>query len=96
MDTEIGEGDASGIHQVDRLRGLSQMHKPSESDRYDEHHFQTSCGVPYERSEHWLSSFSQIAKRVIQMIDPRTVLDAGCAKRLLNEVWNEGEAPWKV
>jgi len=61
------------------------MQKKSESDRYNEYYFQNHCGIPYERSEHWLNFFSQIAEKIIQKIAPHTVLDAGCAKGFLVE-----------
>ena len=39
----------------------------------------------YQRDEHWLRFFSQIADHIVQEIAPRTVLDAGCAMGFLVE-----------
>ena len=52
---------------------------------YDQYYYLTSCGVPYERTEHWLNFFQGIAEQIISDIEPKTVLDAGCAKGFLVE-----------
>lgn len=52
---------------------------------YDDFYYRTSCGLPYERNEHWLHFFDVIAERIISDINPRTVLDAGCAMGFLVE-----------
>jgi SAM-dependent methyltransferase len=56
---------------------------------YDEFYFRHGCGLPYERSPHWLAFFGQIAERITKGIAPRTVLDAGCAIGLLVEALRE-------
>lgn len=56
---------------------------------FDAHYYQHGCGVPYERSEHWLRFFGQIADRLVSGISPRTVLDAGCAWGFLVEALRE-------
>jgi SAM-dependent methyltransferase len=56
---------------------------------YDEFYFRHGCGLPYERSPHWLAFFGQIAERITKGIGPRTVLDAGCAIGLLVEALRE-------
>jgi SAM-dependent methyltransferase len=52
---------------------------------YDDFYYRTGCGLPYERTEHWLRLFDNIAERIIRDINPRTVLDAGCAMGFLVE-----------
>jgi SAM-dependent methyltransferase len=61
--------------------------------RYFEHH----CGVPYERSEHWLEFFGEIAEGIVRDFQPATVLDAGCAMGFLVEALVErGIEAWGV
>ncbi|MCS6963473.1 MAG: class I SAM-dependent methyltransferase [Thermoflexus sp.] len=52
---------------------------------YDAYYFAHCCGRPYERSEEWLRFFGSIADRIVRDIQPRTVLDAGCAMGFLVE-----------
>lgn len=47
---------------------------------YNAEYYKTSCGeVPYEQSEIWYPHFEIVADRIIKDINPRTVLDVGCA-----------------
>jgi hypothetical protein len=39
----------------------------------------------YQRDEHWLQFFGQIADHIVEEIGPKTVLDAGCAMGFLVE-----------
>jgi SAM-dependent methyltransferase len=48
-------------------------------------YYATSCGKPYCRNEEWLGFFGSIADRIVSDINPRRVLDAGCALGLLVE-----------
>ncbi|MFN2235590.1 MAG: hypothetical protein ACK2U1_15290, partial [Anaerolineales bacterium] len=53
---------------------------------FDAYYYQHGCGdLPYERNQGWLDLFSRIAERIIQDIQPTTVLDAGCALGFLVE-----------
>jgi GT2 family glycosyltransferase/2-polyprenyl-3-methyl-5-hydroxy-6-metoxy-1,4-benzoquinol methylase len=52
---------------------------------YDEYYYLTSCGSPYVRGEYWLTFFGNIADRIMKDINPKKVLDAGCAKGFLVE-----------
>jgi len=57
-------------------------------DLYDERYYETyhsASGVPYRREEPWLSLFAGFAERIVQDIQPRMVLDVGCAKGFLVE-----------
>jgi 2-polyprenyl-3-methyl-5-hydroxy-6-metoxy-1,4-benzoquinol methylase len=52
---------------------------------YDEYYFSVACGRPYKRDKEWLDFFDGISERIIEDIDPKTVLDAGCAMGFLVE-----------
>jgi SAM-dependent methyltransferase len=52
---------------------------------YGEFYYKTGCGVPYQRDEHWMAFFGNIAKEIVQRLSPRSVFDAGCALGLLIE-----------
>jgi hypothetical protein len=53
--------------------------------QFDEYYYHHCCGMPYERNDAWLSFFGAIANRIVQDIQPGTVLDAGCAMGFLVE-----------
>jgi len=60
---------------------------------YNEQYYSDSYGgpVPYERSEYWLKYFHAIADQIVRSLQPRRVLDAGCAKGFLVEaLWERG------
>ncbi len=50
---------------------------------FNEYYYAHDCGIPYERNETWMSFFGKIAERIIAEINPKTVLDAGCAMGFL-------------
>ena len=52
---------------------------------FDAWYYQTGCGSPYQRNDHWLSIFGDLADRIIADIGPRSVMDAGCALGMLVE-----------
>jgi GT2 family glycosyltransferase/SAM-dependent methyltransferase len=52
---------------------------------FDEYYFAHGCGRPYQRDSTWLRTFAAIADRIISDINPKTVLDAGCAMGFLVE-----------
>jgi hypothetical protein len=52
---------------------------------FDSFYYLHNCGMPYERNEKWLASFDRVAERIITELNPRTVLDAGCAMGFLVE-----------
>jgi SAM-dependent methyltransferase len=62
---------ADGVSDTQRLYG----------GYYYEHDF----GVPYERNDHWLDFFGMMANHIAIELQPRSVLDAGCAIGLLVE-----------
>jgi len=47
--------------------------------------YHSASGAPYRRQEPWLSFFAAIAERIVQDMQPRSVLDVGCAKGFLVE-----------
>ncbi len=55
------------------------------SDDYDKNYFDTYDVFPYHKNEHWIKFFGDIAKRIKKEINPKTVLDVGCAKGFLVE-----------
>lgn len=52
---------------------------------YNEFYYRNCCGQPYERNELWLGFFGNVADRIVADIQPKRVLDAGCAIGLLVE-----------
>lgn len=53
---------------------------------YDAYYYAHNCGdTPYKRDEKWLKFFEGIALQIANQIQPRTVLDAGCALGFLVE-----------
>jgi SAM-dependent methyltransferase len=56
---------------------------------YNEFYYRNCCGQPYERNEVWLGFFGNVADRIVADIQPKSVLDAGCAIGLLVETLRE-------
>lgn len=56
---------------------------------YDAYYFRHNCGQPYERNPEWLAFFSFLADTIIRRINPRKVLDAGCALGMLVEAFRD-------
>ena len=52
---------------------------------FDANYFATGCGHSYERDEERLRFWGKVAERIIQDINPGSVLDAGCAMGFLVE-----------
>ncbi len=52
---------------------------------YGAFYYRHDCGVPYERNEHWLGFFADVADRIVRDLHPISVLDAGCAMGFLVE-----------
>jgi len=55
------------------------------SSLYDRAYYESHCGIPYQRDEHWLGFFAGIAEAIVETIHPAAVLDAGCAMGFLVE-----------
>ncbi len=65
---------------------------------FDAYYYSTGCGhLPYERNQAWLAQFDQFAQRIIDLIQPHTVLDAGCALGMLVETLrHRGVEAWGI
>lgn len=62
---------------------------------YGPHYYEHDYGPPYERSEFWLTFFGAIADRIVKELQPRSVLDVGCAMGLLVEqLYKRGVDAW--
>jgi SAM-dependent methyltransferase len=67
------------------------MTSTQDTSLYDQHYYATSCGLPYERSDHWINFFGQVADHLIRALRPSRVFDAGCALGFLVEsFWDRG------
>ena len=65
--------------------GTQLTDPPTGSGPFDAYYFAHGCGRPYQRDDEWLAFFGSIAARIVSDIQPRTVLDAGCAMGFLVE-----------
>lgn len=62
-----------------------------ESALFDANYYQTGLGQPYERTPYWINLFNSIAEEIIRSLNPKSVLDAGCALGFLVEsFWDRG------
>jgi len=52
---------------------------------FDAYYYAHDCGAPYLRNEQWLNFFGGVAERIVKEINPKSVLDAGCAMGFLVE-----------
>jgi SAM-dependent methyltransferase len=91
-------GDASEPQPIADVHKITTPDGRDVSRLYDEDYYQTCCGpIPYGRSEPWLAFFSNVAEHVIRSLQPRKVLDAGCAMGLLVEsLWDRGVEAWGI
>lgn len=53
---------------------------------FDSYYYAHGCGLPYKRDENWFRFFGTVADHILREINPRTVLDAGCAFGFLVEL----------
>ena len=54
-------------------------------ESYYRNYYTPEGSISYERSEHWLGFFGQVADQIVARLRPATVLDVGCAIGLLVE-----------
>ena len=52
---------------------------------FDEYYFTNCCGRPYKKDEVWMAFFARIADNIVKKLNPKRVLDAGCAMGFLVE-----------
>jgi 2-polyprenyl-3-methyl-5-hydroxy-6-metoxy-1,4-benzoquinol methylase len=64
---------------------IRMMQLSETSKLYDQHYYAHGCGPEYKRDDHWLTFFGSIAGKIVASIQPKTVLDAGCAMGFLVE-----------
>lgn len=66
-------------------------------EHFGEYYYSHDCGIPYRRTEHWLTFFDKIADRIVKQLEPKTVLDAGCAWGFLVEALRKrGVEAWGI
>jgi GT2 family glycosyltransferase len=65
------------------------MSEKGNSDLFDAYYFAHSCGRPYQRDEHWLGFFGTIAEKIVNELQPQSVMDVGCAMGFLVEALRE-------
>ncbi|MGB4595475.1 MAG: class I SAM-dependent methyltransferase [Anaerolineaceae bacterium] len=58
---------------------------------FDERYYANNCGSPYAHDQHWLNFFGYIADRIVTDLNPKSVLDAGCAWGILVETLRDRE-----
>lgn len=64
---------------------------------YGAYYYRHDCGIPYERNDHWLGFFGEIADRIVRDLHPTSFLDAGCAMGFLVEAMHKrGVDAWGV
>src|SRR5579871_5848645 len=65
---------------------------------YDETYYRAGFGsIPYDRNDYWLGFFAGVAEQLARSLNPRKVLDAGCAMGFLVEsFWARGIEAWGI
>ncbi|MBJ7594982.1 MAG: glycosyltransferase [Candidatus Dormibacteraeota bacterium] len=60
---------------------------PAKSNKptYGAAYFASHCGIAYERNDHWLKFFGDVADHIVRDIAPTSSLDVGCAMGFLVE-----------
>lgn len=61
-------------------------------NQFDEDYFKTGLGpTAYERKEPWLAFYASIVDQIVRSLQPKTVMDAGCALGMIVEaLWDRG------
>ena len=59
----------------------AESHEPT----YGAAYFAGHCGIAYERNDHWLKFFGDVADHIVRDIAPKSSLDLGCAMGFLVE-----------
>lgn len=101
MTSHKSEGSCAERSDPESTHSHSETPVPDEraaSLVYDSEYYRSGCGdIPYERNEHWLRFFHGIADQIVRSLNPRRVLDAGCAKGFLVEaLWERGVEAWGI
>jgi SAM-dependent methyltransferase len=69
----------------EQITSAAQQGGENSGIEYGPSYFRHDCGIPYERSKHWLDFFGQVADGIVRNLHPTSVLDAGCAMGFLVE-----------
>ncbi len=69
---------------MDKLKKVEVLRRENDL-LYNEEYYQNYNGDDYGRNDKWLSFFGNIADNIVEKIQPKTVLDIGCAYGLLVE-----------
>jgi SAM-dependent methyltransferase len=70
---------------ADQSTSVEPATNGGEAPEYGAFYYRHDCGIPYERNEHWLGFFDEIADGIVRNLHPSSVLDAGCAMGFLVE-----------
>ena len=79
----------SHAEDADDWETRSPEERDTDAPRFGAYYFQHDCGLPYERNDHWLGFFADIADQIIERLHPTSVLDAGCAWGFLVEAFRK-------
>jgi SAM-dependent methyltransferase len=64
---------------------------------FDAYYFDHGCGTPYGQRQDWLVKYGRIADFIMRDIQPKTMLDAGCAYGYMIEVMRQrGVECWGI
>jgi SAM-dependent methyltransferase len=74
---------------ADQPTSVAPAANGAETPEYGAFYYRHDCGIPYERNEHWLGFFGEIADGIVRTLHPSRVLDAGCAMGFLVEALTE-------
>lgn len=83
--TAVEDGEAATPTPVAAAPAAPPAEQPVDAQTFGEYYYAHDCGIPYERSEHWLGFFGTIADHIVRDLQPKSALDAGCAIGLLVE-----------
>ncbi|MBN2146105.1 MAG: methyltransferase domain-containing protein [Anaerolineales bacterium] len=73
------------------------MESINPSQLFNAYYYAHDCGQPYQRNEAWIALFNAIAIRIVSDIQPKRVLDAGCALGILVEMLRQrGVEAWGI
>jgi SAM-dependent methyltransferase len=82
---------------ADQTSSVAQREGAGGAPEYGSYYYRHDCGIPYERNEHWLGFFGDIADRIVRDLHPSSFLDAGCAMGFLVEAMQaRGVDSWGV
>jgi hypothetical protein len=85
------------MHETDDCETRDPHGRERDRLSFGPYYFEHDCGRPYERNDHWLGFFGDIADQIIERLHPTSALDAGCAWGFLVEsLRKRGVAAWGV